>query len=301
MKRLGKRTLMVGAAALAYSIGAHATENGLLDYPAGVGTVLNGILPPPGATQYYNYTVLYTANKFIGNDGQSAIPNFRASVLVEAARILHTWNFHLGPFTLTSGAVLPISHVYTRLAGSSAVHNGTNDLLLQLFNVGYSNPSKGFFAYVASDFSVPTGSYQVNRLANNGLNYYTWQPSINATWLPTPQWELSASALVEVNAPNRATRYHSGSLFDLDYVVGYSPVKKLQLGVQGYILQQFTGDTLNGQPVADGFRGRVLAIGPQVRYTLGPASAITIKWQHEFAVRNRSQGDLLWAEFSFPL
>nr|WP_254603550.1 hypothetical protein [Burkholderia lata] len=33
----------------------------------------------------------------------------------------------------------------------------------------------------------------------------------------------------------------------------------------------------------------------------GPASGVVVKYQHEFAVRNRPQGNKLWVQFSFPL
>jgi hypothetical protein len=88
----------------------------------------------------------------------------------------------------------------------------------------------------------------------------------------------------------------------LDYLVGYSLNKQVQLGVQGYLLKQFSDDTVNGEPVpGGGFRGQAVAIGPQLRYMWSQTSGIVFKYQHEFAVRNRPQGDKVWMELSFPL
>lgn len=290
---------LVGTAMLG-ALAAQATENGLQNYPVGVNTVLNGLMPLPGETQFYDYTLFYTASKFAGPDGQSSVPGFKANVIVQAPRIMHTWNLHLGPFTLASGAVVPLQYTYTHVPTGSGNRVGLGDVILQPLNIGYSVPERGFFAFFASDFSVPTGGYSASNLANVGINYYTWQPALHVTWLPADKWEVSASAVVQVNSPNRDTNYHSGSIFDLDWVVGYSPAKNLQLGLQGYVLKQFTDDTLNGQVYQDGFRGRVYAVGPQIRYTFAPFSAVVLKWQHEFKAQNRAQGDKVMLEVSMP-
>ncbi|MGF6782216.1 transporter, partial [Paraburkholderia sp. GAS334] len=88
----------------------------------------------------------------------------------------------------------------------------------------------------------------------------------------------------------------------LEYLVGYSLNSKLQLGLQGFLLKQFADDDVNGTPVGeDGFRGQAVAVGPQLRYMWSQAAGIVFKYQREFAVRNRPQGNKLWIELCFPL
>lgn len=281
---------------------ASATENGLATYPVGVNTVLDGLLPPPGATQFYNYTEHYVANKFADSDGKSAVPGFRSDVLVEAPRVVHTWGSQIGPFTLSSGIVIPIVHLSVDVPGGSDHRTGVGDMIVQPIMVGYSNPSHTFFAFVSPDFGLPTGAYSVNRIANTGLNTYAFMPNVDLTWFPSPKWELSATAQIEFNSPNHATNYHSGNVATLDYLVGYSVASHVQLGIQGYFLKQVSDDTVNGLTApGNGFRGQAIGIGPQLRYDLGPGSALVLKYQTELAVRNRSQGKRLWAELSFPI
>ncbi|WP_028218626.1 SphA family protein [Paraburkholderia oxyphila] len=281
---------------------ASSTENGLTTYPLGVNTVLDGILPPPGATQFYNYTEYYFANKFSGPGGKSAIPDFHSEALVDAARVVHTWGGTLGPFTWSSGVVVPVVHLHLDVPGASGTRTAPGDIIAQPFMIGYSNPSHTFFAFLTNDISLPSGAYSVNRLANTGVNYYAYQPNLSMTWFPGPQWELSATAQVEFHSPNHATNYHSGDVASLDYLIGYSVTPKVQIGLQGYFLKQFTDDTVNGQTApGDGFRGQTIGVGPQLRYDLGPGAAIAFKYQHEFAVRNRPQGDRLWVQFAFPV
>ena len=279
-----------------------ATENGLGTYPIGVNTVLNGVLPPPGGTQFYNYSLFYVANRFAGPDGNAAVPGFRSAVFVDAPRVVHTWGTMLGPFAISSGIVVPVARVNVDAAGSSGTRTGLGDIILQPFMIGYTNPDKTFFTFLSPDVSLRTGSYSSTRLANIGTNYYAFQPNLNATWFPSPKWELSATAQLEVHSPNHATQYHSGTIGSIDWLVGYAIGKKLQVGVQGYYLKQVSDDKQNGQRVGpDGFRGQAAAIGPQLRYDFGPAAAVVLKYQHEFAVRNRSKGERIWIEFAFPI
>src|ERR1700754_1594831 len=100
MLRFPKNIMTALALARLLHLDAHATENGQISYPVGVNTVLNGVLPPPGGTQFYSYTLDYAANKFAGPDGKSLLPGFHVNAFVEAPRVIHTWDFNLGPFTL---------------------------------------------------------------------------------------------------------------------------------------------------------------------------------------------------------
>ncbi|CAB3800546.1 hypothetical protein LMG28614_05209 [Paraburkholderia ultramafica] len=302
MFRSLKKIFAVIALAIILHQNANATENGLTSYAAGVNTVLNGVLPPPGATQFYNYALYYVANKFAGQNGQSLMPGFHTEAFVDAPRVVHTWDMKLGPFTLSSGAIVPLFHLHASTPAGTGNRTALGDVILQPWLLNYSNPSHTFFAYLAPDVVVPTGAYSVNRVANTGLNRYALAPSLNMTWFPASAWEISMTAWFEFSSPNNATHYHSGAVAAVDYLLGYSLNHAFQLGLQGYLLKQFTDDTVNGSPVpGGGFRGQAVAIGPQLRYMWAPAAGIVLKYQHEIAVRNRPQGERLWVELCFPI
>ncbi|WP_028216516.1 SphA family protein [Paraburkholderia oxyphila] len=296
------RLISAGLIACAIAVPARATENGQISYPFGVNTVLNGLLPPPGNTQYFNYSEYYSANKFAGGNGSNAVPGFHLSVVAEVPRVVHTWGETLGPFTISSSAIVPLLHLHLSTPGGTGNRTSLGDVILEPLMLGYANQSKTLFAFVSPSFAVPSGAYSVNRIANTGLNTYAFLPYMSVTWFPHPDWEISTTTLLEMNSPNHATQYHSGAVAVLDYLIGYSVNSRFQLGVQGTFLKQFTDDTQNGVKVgADGFRGQAVAIGPQLRYMWGPASGIVIKYQREFAVRNRPEGNKLWVQFSFPV
>jgi len=277
------------------------TENGQQSYPIGSNTVLNGIMPDRGETQFYNYSMYYHADKFAGNGGESSVPNFEADALVDALRVVHTWDIPSGPFELASGIVVPFVHSKLRVPVGSDSRGGLGDIVLHGLYVGYKKPEAGLFSFLAFDFALPTGSFSEKRIANTGLNSYGFMPNANLTWFPNSRTELSATLGYEINSPNRDTHYHSGNIAFLDWVAGYSVLQNLQIGLQGYALRQTTDDKLNGEAVGDGFRGQVLAIGPQIRYNFSREAGIILKWQSEIHVRNRPEGDKLWVQFSFPL
>ena len=104
LRRVPLALLIAGA----IQVPASATENGQISYPFGVNTVLNGLLPPPGNTQYFNYSLYYASNRFAGPGGGNAVPGFHLSVVAETPRVVHTWGATFGPFSLSSSAIVPI-------------------------------------------------------------------------------------------------------------------------------------------------------------------------------------------------
>lgn len=302
LKKMHARIVGAIASACLLVPGVQATENGLTSYPVGVNTVLNGVLPPPGETVFFNYTLYYNAGKFAGPHGDTLVPGFHLNTFADAPRVIHTWGTTFGPFTVSSGAIVPLIHLGLETPGGSGKRYGLGDIILEPWLIDYVNPSHTFFAFLATNVAVPSGSYSSNRVANTGRNVYALLPHISTTWFPTPAVEISTTTLVEISSPNSATHYHSGAVAALEYLVGYSLTGKVQLGVQGYVLKQFTDDKVNGVPVGeDGFRGQAVAVGPQLRYMWSKTAGVVFKYQREFAVRNRPQGNKLWMELCFPL
>jgi len=285
-----------------FVIPALATENGQLNYPIGSNTVLNGIIPERGDTQFYNYNLFYRADKSAGNHGESLVPGFKADILVAALRLVHTWDTSNGAFEYASGIVLPFVHGNLNIpeVGNDS-RGGVGDIVLHGLYISLKKPDSGLLSSLALDFAFPTGSFSETRIANLGMNDYAFMPNFNVTWFPNPRTELSGTIGYEFHSPNKKTRYHSGNVAYFDGVIGYSVLPHLQIGLQGYALKQTTDDKRGGEIVADGFRGQAIAIGPQIRYNLSQQSAVILKWQHEFSVRNRPEGNRIWIKISFPL
>jgi hypothetical protein len=281
---------------------AKATENGLTEYPIGADTILPGILPSPGKTEFYNYSLLYAVPASIGPGGVKA-PDFHATVLADAVRVVHTWDFMVGPFMVSTSAVQPFIHAGLTVDGLKDQATGIGDSNFAPVYLGYQSADHTLFAWAGVDYFFPTGSFDKTNLVNIGLNYYTIVPNGAVTWFTTPKLQMSLKYLFEFHTINTATRYRSGDTFDLDYSAEYAVLDNcpnLHLGIQGYFFQQLSNDTLNGRVLLDGYRGQAFAIGPQIRWDL-PGGAIAGKWQHEVEAQNRTRGDKFWIQFALPL
>ncbi|MBE8599941.1 transporter [Pseudomonas sp. MAFF 301451] len=120
---------------------ANSTENGLSNYPVGVSTAFNGLLPAPGQSYFYNYAQYYKAESFRDSDGKKTIPKFSAELIVDAPRVVHTWNEPLGPFSLSTGVIVPLLHVSSTVYGQKEIKKcyrrrdrpSTNDRLFKPF------------------------------------------------------------------------------------------------------------------------------------------------------------------------
>ncbi|WP_044099815.1 SphA family protein, partial [Xanthomonas citri] len=180
---------------------------------------------------------------------------------------------------------------------------GIGDPVIGPMYFNYMNPTGTFFFYGGPEIYVPIGKYDKNRLANNGLNYWTISPTVSATWLPSPRWELSATLYPEFNFKNRDTGYRSGNSVTFDFDVAYRPstaLPKLKVALQGFALTQFTDDRQNGSTVPGGNRGRAFGLGPQISYDIAGVGAVLVKYQREFGVENRTSGNRFWFELALP-
>lgn len=296
------RTLL--ACVSMYSVSALATENGQVHYPIGVNSIMNAALPAPGETQSYHYFQSYRSTRLNDGHGKSIDPDFEANVLAWAPRVIHTWEEKLGPFYLASGMILPITRVELRAFGRKDTSTGFSDPVLSPLYLYYVNATGTFFAYAGPDIYVPVGRYDKDRLANNGLHYWAIAPNASVTWMPTPRWEFSSTLYSEFNFRNSATDYKSGNSVTLDFNASYKPIAnlpKLKVALQGYAMKQFTDDDQPGVEFENGNRGQAFALGPQVSYDIAQGKgAVLLKYQREFSVENRSQGERLWFEVAIP-
>lgn len=300
-----RHILALGAiATMTSTLPALATESGQNHYPIGVNTIMNGALPPPGQTSFYLYTQYYHSSRLNDSHGDSIDADFQSDVLAVVPRIVHAWNQTLGPFFLSSGVLLPMSRVEVKAFGKKDISTGLGDPIVQPLYFNYANSDGSFFAHFGPEFYIPAGEYDEDRLANNGLNYWTVATNFSATWMPSRRWELSATLYPEFNFRNKDTDYRSGNTVTFDFVVAHQLLEsmpRLKVGVQGFAFKQLTDDKLNGETVGDGNRGQAFGLGPQVSYDIaGPGAAVLVKYQREFGVENRSQGNRFWFELALP-
>lgn len=287
---------------------SNAMENGATQWPSGVQTVIPAILPAPGETALYNYTLYYHANSFKDGNGRDLVPGFELSVLAEAPRIVHTWKTKLGPFNMSSAVVLAGNYVEVEQDPAPGIHLedstvGLNFLYLTPLYLTYNTDK--LHVEIGPSVFIPAGHYSARDLANPTVNYYAYQQEFFVTYFPMKTLEFSAAAVVDVNAENPDTNYRSGAFVSIDWGVNWAPIASrpnLFFGLGGYYLNQFTDDEINGVKVGpDGFRLERAAVGPQLVYYFSQKSGIAAKYQREFETENGPEGDRFWIQFVTPI
>jgi len=147
---------------------------------------------------------------------------------------------------------------------------------------------------------APTGDYQPDRLANPGLNYWTFDPTLGVSYNNDKSGLNAALYLgIGINTENPDTDYHSGSTLHLDgSIQQLIPVGPgfLGIGAQAFYLDQVTADSGRGARLGD-FQGRTAGIGPALTYVLprGKETLVAeLRWLPELDVQNRLEGDYVW-------
>ena len=159
-----------------------------------------------------------------------------------------------------------------------------------------------FMAYTL--LGVPVGSYDVERLANLGLNHWSADVGGGYTYLDAEKGhEFSAVLGFTYNFENDTTQYKNGVDGHLDWAASQFVSEQTHVGLVGYFYRQFTGDSGAGATLGD-FKSQVYAIGPQVGYFFpvgGQKWYVNFKGYYEFAASNRPEGWNAWLTLSIPL
>ena len=303
------------AAAMA-SCPTMATEGGL-------GRVVQGSNLQPKAGIVPNVPILalnISSIYFNGSIGGSAgVPvagdvalDLKAEVSMTPITLLKVWDTGEGRWNFASAVTVPI--IWNRVTatvstGGASVQrsqsaSGIFDVLITPIIAGYHFSPTSHMA-MSLGIWAPTGSFETGRLANTGLNYWTFSPTLAYTKLiPASGFEFTTQAGLQFNTRNTATDYKSAPLFTYDALVQKTLGHGFSIGANLSWVQQIGDDQ---GPLADrlnGFVGHALAIGPTLDWSgnIGnrPAEA-TFRWTPTVTSGRRLSGDTLMLTFSLPL
>jgi len=146
--------------------------------------------------------------------------------------------------------------------------------------------------------------YDENDLANVGMNYWTFEPGVDVSWLSSKiGTEVTLAASYDINTENPKTDYRSGDSLHLETTVAqHLPLfgGYLGVGANAFYFQQVVADS--GGPAALGdFRSMTLGIGPAISYAIkigDTTVAAELKWLPELDVENRMEGNYIWLKLA---
>jgi hypothetical protein len=152
---------------------------------------------------------------------------------------------------------------------------------------------------------APTGDYEVGRLANAGLNYWTFEPTIGVNYSNEKTgFNMALYTGITINTENEDTNYKTGSVLHTEAsITQLLPLGKGYIGVgaNAFLYEQVTGDSGEGARLGD-FKGRSIGAGPALSYILPMGEntlAAEVKWIPEHDTRKRLEGDAIWVKIAF--
>lgn len=149
---------------------------------------------------------------------------------------------------------------------------------------------------------VPVGRYEVDDLANTGLNIWTFETDIAITYFnETSGRDYSVVVGYGYNTENDDTNYKTGDEVHVNFVLNQFLSASFAIGINGFYFRQLSGDSGEGARLGS-FKGEASGIGPAVywnREFFGRDVFFTFKWLRKFDVENRLEGDHVFASFAF--
>jgi hypothetical protein len=278
---------------------ASATENGATVFPVGVETVMTGLQPHPGQTMFYEYTCFYEANETDNSKGQKVPIDFKLRVFATAIKVSHTWDFKLFGGNFNTNIAIPIIYQQLHIPPGKFNKYAIGNVDLVPFGVNYHKGIAHW--YYEADIFFPGTAYSKGDPLNIGQHNLAVGPVVGFTLLPNKgRTEISTRTTYLVNGYDKDTNYHSGNEYFTEFNFDQEVSKKVALGVNGAYYQQMTDDHQLGVAVnGDGYRGRDLQIGPQIRVNI-PHGGFAFKYYRDTLVENKPRGSAFWFQIAVP-
>jgi hypothetical protein len=202
-----------------------------------------------------------------------------------------------------------ISAIGTQLNRSDTTSGGSD--LYPFASLSWNRGNQNWMTY--TQWGIPTGAYNSDRLANIGIGHgaidagggYTYLNEMNGR-------EFSAVLGATYNFKNTDTDYQNGVDLHLDWAVSQFLSENWHVGLVGYVYRQLTADdystsgvlgALRAQALGD-FKSRVSAVGAEIGYLFninGQQAYLNVRGYDEFGAENRVEGYALFAMVAIPL
>ncbi len=319
---MGKRFILVLCClflVLVFSIRDTVLAGGGQAYPNGAEAFMVGMMPPPGIT-LVNYAYFGYAGKLKDDDGDNQDFFNRAAVGGDIIRLIWISKFKLlnasygqhmffGAINKDLDFNAPVG---SRLREHYSDFNALYVIYSPLLLGWHLDQGRLHVAVSASDIYIPLYNEDKGNFASVGRNFWTFEPVLAITYFPIPNLETSIKFMYDFNThqtdyepgpPVKVDR-DPGQEFHFDFNVSWGLTDYLRFGINGYFYQQVTADDYEDikkypEPLykalsdLEDAKSRAFALGPGVMYKNKNFMA-TLRYQHEFAVRNKPETQNVW-------
>lgn len=301
----------LGVAALAVAPRVQAEEGGSGHYvPGSMASFADSVPPAEAIALRYNFLTYdgsYSRGQPLPIAGVNAV-DVDAQSMAQGLTLL--WR---PPVEIADGLSYALSATipYVWMDVSAAVdtaqgrvrrsdsEDGLGDMVVMPLMLSYTvNPDLTVGARVG--LYLPTGDYETGRLANQGKNYLTTEPTLSVIYFGLKNGREAALFLgADFNEENDDTDYRSGTQIHADGTLAqHFPLAGgfAGAGVSGFWYEQVAGDSGAGATFGD-FEGKTIGLGPVVSYTKSFKKTDVVgelKWLHETDTTRRPEGDYIW-------
>ncbi len=288
-----------------------ATENGSTHYiPGAIATLIDLAPTQPGwvaETAYLHYEADASASRRLPVAGEVVGGlNARMDALLFGG--FYTLDQTLLGARYTVGGFLPyvwmdvkgrIDTPRRSISRSDSV-SGIGDIILLPAMLAWEKDYWQFNALLP--IYAPSGRYKEGRLANTGLNYWTFDPTVGVSYNNDQNgFNAALHTGLSFNTENSETDYRSGNQLHLEaslqQLLPLGP-GFLGVGTEAFYLQQISGDSGAGAVNGD-FKGHTVGVGPVLNYFLPGSNGnllAELRWLPELGVKRRLEGDYVWAK-----
>jgi len=291
-----------------------AAEGGSSNYLQGTyGDFAAGMLGPQGV-YVRNELVYYDASVPFNALGRNVDGHIAQAVWGDLLKIAYISNYtFLGgrynaaiaiPVLFGSKVTVNVDGRAPRVADDGDV-SGLGDIYFSPAALGWNWGHHHLNANIS--FVAPTGGYDDARIINVGRNYWSFDPTVNYTWLhPQRGHEVTLTLGYLRNWENRDADYTTGDELHLDWTIAQNFSAHWAVGLTGYWYEQTTDDTgalPSGFTAAD-FDAKGFGIGAAILYTptiAGRDVSLVAKWLKDTRADQRLDGDVLMLALAFKL
>jgi len=248
---------------------------------------LKGASLPPSGLYLRDYNVGYYSTQVNNPAGDSAGPdNFKVGNYANVPRLIWITDAKLLGGNLGVDALIPLVYQSVQAGGYDSDTFGVGDVFAE---GTLSWHIQHFDFSVGAGFWAPTGNSSAPPTTDAGLGYWTPMLTAGVTWYidAAKTWSVSALNRYEFNTEQRDTGITPGQAYTLEWGIGKSLTKTLDLGVVGYYQMQTTGDSSGGSTAHD----RVASVGPEISVAFPkPMLFVSFRYLYEFMAKDRAQG-----------